>query len=56
MLRLCSVAGFAVHLFACIFFQVKSKNDNASAFYSVKNVADDVRDELVFSICILVLL
>ena len=47
MLRLCFIAGLAVHLFACIFFQVKSKNENAIAFYSAKNVNDDV------SICFL---
>ena len=42
MLRICFIAGFAVHLFACIFFQVKSKNENAVAFYSAKNADDDV--------------
>jgi hypothetical protein len=42
MLRLLFVAGFAVHLFACIFFQVKSNNDNVTAFYSAKNVIEDV--------------
>ncbi len=46
MLRLCFIAGLAVHLFACIFFQVKSKNENATAFYSAKRVDDDV------SICV----
>jgi hypothetical protein len=55
MLRLFFVAGFAVHLFACIFFQVKSNNDNVTAFYSAKNVVDDV-SFLIFLVCSLLFL
>ena len=58
MLRLCFIAGFAVHLFACIFFQVKSKNDNAIGFYSAKSVEIDVsfKKELLIGVCVLELM
>ena len=45
--RLLFIAMFSVHLFACIFFRVKVATAFASgdvaAFYTTKNVAEDVR-------------
>jgi hypothetical protein len=47
--RLLFVAMFSVHLFACVFFRVKSSSastpEDVSAFYSSKNVADNVREK-----------
>jgi hypothetical protein len=44
--RLLFVAMFSVHLFACIFFRVKVSSalspEDVAAFYSSKNVAEDV--------------
>jgi hypothetical protein len=44
--RLLFIAMFSVHLFACIFFRVKVASaltpDDVSAFYTSKNVPDDV--------------
>jgi hypothetical protein len=46
--RLLFVAMFSVHLFACIFFRVKVSSaltpEDVTAFYTSKNVAEDVRN------------
>ena len=45
--RLLFIAMFSVHLFACIFFRVKVASaltpDDVTAFYTSRNIADDVR-------------
>ncbi len=42
MFRLCLIELFVLHLFACIFFQVKSHDENVAAFYSAQHISDDV--------------
>ncbi len=50
--RLLFIAMFSVHLFACIFFRVKVAtafaSEDVAAFYTTKNVAEDV-SELFYS-------
>jgi hypothetical protein len=48
--RLLFIAMFSVHFFACLFFRVKivsaSTQDDVVAFYTSKNVAQDVSNDI----------
>jgi hypothetical protein len=54
--RLLFIAMFSVHLFACIFFRVKissaSDPEDVVTFYTSKNVAEDVSNNVILNFAI----